>query len=900
MYFFCLFLIIVLAYWQIAFLHSSLRWDLIDVVFPFRYHFSECIQSGSFPFWDPYQQTGVPFYADLQAPSYYPELLFVSLISGYGIYTMHILFIFYVFISAIGIYKLSFYLNKNHLASFFAGIVYALSGFTVAHGQHFFLLVGAAWIPFVILYYLRLNENRQLTDVFKCAVALFLMLSGGYQALSIFLLYFLLILFLYSIGKEVRIKNFKNVFSILKYNAWLAFVIILLCLPLLISTFEVLSSVERLESGVNIQKALAGGLSVNSFLSFILPFSTVKNPEFFGIDISVRNVYFGIIPLIFFLLALTKKRSILEYLFLLFGLVAFTSAMGDHLPVREFMFKHVPLMNLYHTTPYVSILGLLVFVIIAANFFAELQENENKRKRGVILFTAAVLLVLGSIFVFSCTKVDFSNLPFLKRHTDLLNGTTFYEHLLFQSSVQLFLGAAFLFLILFYKKIKYPAFLILTIVSIDMVVSTQMNILYTTADKDYKPARMNKDLSLYPNKFPIPVDNKLIYNDQHTLVPPFWRNTYIFRKQIGFNSFSSFELKNYSKLDNDYPNLRDAVLNNQLVYFSDQIFPLSQFNDSLIDPELHSNYLFFSDSIYNQLNGNIVSANTSDSARITGFGPNKVRIETRTAANQYLTIIQSNYNGWAAFVDDVKVPIYSSNFNYKTILLPKGKHTVHFRFRNNAVLWTYVFSILFFVGILMFFVASLLLKKTNSRFISISIALVVFSVLLILLLIRLNTKRETETTHRQIDKRWNNVPSAIHIDEDFESAENNLTYDSLTVYSGKRSLVIDSITDYLPAMEIVFDKEKIKRGTLRFSANVYPKTLSSALIVTQLSRDGEQIDWFGEKLETQIERTNAWNKIEYLKNYYDLQPNDKLRIYIWNNGKMSMNIDDIKIDFYTF
>ena len=807
LYFFYLFLIIVLAYWQIAFLYSSLRWDLIDVVFPFRYHFSECIQSGSFPFWDPYQQTGVPFYADLQVPSYYPELLFISLISGYGIYTMHILFILYVFISATGIYKLSFFFNKNHLSSFFAGIVYALSGFTVAHGQHFFLLVGAAWIPFVILYYLRLNENRQLADVFKCAISLFLMLSGGYQALSIFLFYFLLILFLYSIGKEIRIRNFKTVFSIFKYNAWLAFIVILLCLPLLISTFEVLSSVERLESGVNIQKALEG-LSINSFLSFILPFATVKNPEFFGIDISARNVYFGIIPLIFFLLALSQKRSILEYLFLLFGLVAFTSSMGGHLPVREFMFKHIPLMNLYHTTPYVSILGILFFVIIAANFFAELQENKNKQKRGIILLTAAVLLVLGSIYIFSCTKVDFSNLSVLKRHTDLLNGTTFYEHLLFQSSIQMLLGVAFLFLVLFYKKIKYPAFLILVIVSIDMVVSTQLNILYTAADKNYKPARMNKDLSLYPEKFPIPVDDKLIYNDQHTLVPPFWRNTYIFRKQVGFNSFSSFKLKNYSKLSDNYPNLRDAVLNNHLVYFSDHIFPLSQFNDSLVNPELHSNYLFFSDSIYNQLKVNSVSANTSDSAQITEFGPNNVRIETRTAANQYLTIIQSNYKGWAAFVDNVKVPIYSSNFNYKTIFLPKGKHTVNFRFRNNAVLWTYIFSNLFFVGILVFFAAYLLLRKTNSRFISVSFALVVFCALLILLLVRINVKRETETSNQQINRRWNNVPSAVHLDENFESVRNNLKYDSVTVYSGKRSLVIDSITDYSPTMEIVFDKKR--------------------------------------------------------------------------------------------
>ena len=33
------------------------------------------------------------FFADLQVPTYYPELPVISLLGGYGIYTMHILLI---------------------------------------------------------------------------------------------------------------------------------------------------------------------------------------------------------------------------------------------------------------------------------------------------------------------------------------------------------------------------------------------------------------------------------------------------------------------------------------------------------------------------------------------------------------------------------------------------------------------------------------------------------------------------------------------------------------------------------------------------------------------------------------------------------------------------------------
>ncbi len=149
-------LLVIIGFWQVTFLAYGLKWDVIDVVFPFRYYFSECIQSGNFPFWNPYQQTGTPFFSDLQAPSYYPELLLISLIGGYNVYVMHILFALYLYIAAIGMYELSYYFNKSQLASLVAGLAFSFSGYIVGHGQHFFLLVGTAWIPYIILFYIKL------------------------------------------------------------------------------------------------------------------------------------------------------------------------------------------------------------------------------------------------------------------------------------------------------------------------------------------------------------------------------------------------------------------------------------------------------------------------------------------------------------------------------------------------------------------------------------------------------------------------------------------------------------------------------------------------------------------------------------------------------------------------
>src|SRR5690554_4348687 len=213
-----LIVVVVIAFWQVSFLVYPMKWDLINVIFPFRYYFSESFRSGYFPFWNPYQQTGTPFFADLQAPAYYPELPLVSLLGGYSVRVMNMLFTAYLFIAALGMYRLSYFFNKNKLAGLMAGIAYTLSGYVVGHGQHLFLLVGSAWIPFMLKNYLMLLQRGSLLLVLKTAVFLFLMVTGGYQALSIGLFYLMALLFLYYFARGMLQKDRAALFGLIKYN----------------------------------------------------------------------------------------------------------------------------------------------------------------------------------------------------------------------------------------------------------------------------------------------------------------------------------------------------------------------------------------------------------------------------------------------------------------------------------------------------------------------------------------------------------------------------------------------------------------------------------------------------------------------------------------------------------
>ena len=80
---------------------------------------------------------------------------------------------------------------------------------------------------------------------------------------------------------------------------------------MLVSVFESFRIAGRAE-GLSRELAMANPFSPQSMLSWLLPFSSVKDPEFFNTDISMSNGYFGLLMLVAVLVSLFRKKSFLE------------------------------------------------------------------------------------------------------------------------------------------------------------------------------------------------------------------------------------------------------------------------------------------------------------------------------------------------------------------------------------------------------------------------------------------------------------------------------------------------------------------------------------------------------------------------------------------------------------
>ncbi|MFC2114101.1 YfhO family protein [Bacteroidota bacterium] len=669
---------------------------MIDVVFPFRYFLGECIQHGEFPLWNPFQQLGYPIHADMQSPTFYPETWIIGYLFGYTNYTLHFLFIFYTTIGGWGVYKLCRYSGANATASLITGIAFSLSGFFTGHAQALFALISAAWIPFILLNYLKFSNGYQLRDMVKASIFMFLLISNGYQTFTIILTYILALILAYLLINQLVKKDFKAFKRLIYLNTLFLIITLFLSLPSLVSTIQSIPYLDRAE-GLPLQSIMINPLSPQSLVSLAIPFATVKNPTFFNTDMSMSNVYIGLILFLFAVSYLLRKNKFYIVLILSAALLCLTASFGNYTPVRKFLSDYFPLMNLFRFPSYFSYFSQLAFLLFAGLGLTQFMMKHQKEQKKLFWLSLFTILLLVSVFVFSLSQFESTVLLSKNIISDFhgsLNKSTFFEHIWIHSLIQIsfLLG----FVVLIYSKREYIRKLIPLLIVVEMIISVQLNIFYTGVSHK-KPKVLKEQIDQLPQDFPIPSSKIINQNDGSRVFLPVWRNTGIFYKEVHYDAFSSFWLKDYNELFNNYPKLSHAILNNELVYLTDQVFPIESLSDSLIQMTDHKK-IFVQDYIYY----NDAKSSPEDTCFISNFSPNRIGIKSRTKYPMTLCLLQTDYPGWDVYVDGKKDEVKRVNFLYMAVQLASGEHSIVFEYNNSWIKTTFLVSYAFLLLLLLF------------------------------------------------------------------------------------------------------------------------------------------------------------------------------------------------------
>ena len=688
-----LLIVAITAYWQISFFQYSLKYDMIDCSYPWRYIVSEHLRNGMLPMWNPYQNLGYPLFADLQSGSpWYLPVWILSVFSAYNIYTLSFEFIFHIFMAGVGMFYLGKTLKLSLNTAFIMGLAYMLSGFFIGNAQHFTLIAGATWLPFILSGYFEIIHKNNIRAVIKTAFFFFLFIAGGYPTYVVTTAYILCSLFvaytLTLIKKKERVKLRQFILN----NLYLFIFTVLLSCVVLLSYIDIAPELTRTE-GIDLKAAMLNPFSPQCMLSLILPYGVIKDMAFFNTDLSMSNAYLGLIPLIFLCFSFFVRKSKAYYFFLVLALFSLLVAMGDYLPVRKILFNYVPLMNLFRF-PGVFRLFTIVGFIVCAGFGIDYYIKDNIKSIILIngISTVFVMLFLGITFYSRAQgyleiKKFVTATIFTESQTSSLT-----QHIAFQSFIQIMVLFSFILALRFLKNNTHFIYFVAFIVALEMGLAAQLNAPYTVFYQNIKQEDvMLHHKSQFKVGFPLSDTTSVSENTNARLsYGPFWRNLTIFHKQVSNEGFTSLVLRNYRDMTKNYPVLLDSLLKNPPLFITADIAPF----DSLNLQATNAGKVFFDRKTFNSLSSLIHYDKPDYKIKIAEFKPGTIKLKTNSFANQVLVLLQNNYKGWKAYVNEKEVPILTADKSLMALYLPKGENTIIFTFEKPLIVFGFYVSLL--------------------------------------------------------------------------------------------------------------------------------------------------------------------------------------------------------------
>lgn len=674
---------------------------------------------GTLPLWNPYQFSGTPLIANIQASVFYPFGFLFYLIPAEYAYGFTI--VFHCILGILFMYAFVRSLSVDKWGAFLAAIIFTYNGFFMAHlyAGHLSFVQNYVWIPLIFCFFYKFLKTRSFGWAVFAGLFLGIQILGGFPQIAFYTILGLLAFGILHIGVSIRVRNIDNALRIFIGS------VVVVSAGFAIAAIQILPTLEfvRLSTrarGVSCWFATIDSLHPKMFLSFLIPdiFGNTVDQTYW---LSPRDWYFwetcgyvGVFPLCLIFASTSSARDLrnIQRFFAGLILLALFLSLGKYNPLYPLFYR---LPGFHSLRVPAQILFLYVFgVAVLSGISLQNAEESLTFKKGLreFLIIAGIILLLFTLTMHLFPYKFFFYLfkTFAEEPIDPACVQRIPEKIVFSvnRSALLFLVSVVLLILFHKKKISKTLFKIavLAMVMVDMGLYSLQFIKpyrFTTSEEkqalidriryDTGPGRVLISKSIFlPNdgllyRFPciggydpLILKRYILYleasqglpAEKHVVTSSFISDhNHRFLKMLNLRYV--VEGKHIAVLDTYLPRailVRKAVVrpSNEILDFmtSDEFDPLKMV---VLEPRYQEFVLMEKDE-----------EDFEGSCSIIYYDNESIRV--RTSANQscYLVLSEIFYPGWKAEVDGREVPILCGNYLFRVIPLEHGRHEIELRF----------------------------------------------------------------------------------------------------------------------------------------------------------------------------------------------------------------------------
>lgn len=404
-YYFLLVMAALLVYWPLSLHLFSLKNDAVIYYLPWRYHVSEAIRHGYFPFWSPYLYTGLPLHADVQSGVWNPLVMTISLFTTYDMSILQLETLCYIVIGMTGFFKLARWFSFDETVCLVLALAYGASGYLMDDCSFTTWMAASAYLPFSCLYFLRSLREPGLRNTLLFALSSSLLILSGYPSFFIQLAYLFAVIFVVHSIRYVREKKYSAALFSARHIAMAAIVTALITSPAILSYLSFTGYYER-GQGLSAGDANSNPFNILNSISFLFPPAGYKIEA--ANDITSRNTYIGLLPLVFIVYSFFSGISRQQKWIMAITLFFFLFSLGNATPLRAFCYHLLPGMDIFRH-PANSRIFSIAGLILLSGF--GMQSYFRLPKTGRLRYTLIAFSVVCGIAITASLVTGSLQLP---------------------------------------------------------------------------------------------------------------------------------------------------------------------------------------------------------------------------------------------------------------------------------------------------------------------------------------------------------------------------------------------------------------------------------------------------------------------------------------------------------